>query len=118
MTSCGHTSANALNAGFASSLSASACTFAVRRWISRAIVGSAVWCAIQSVRASKRSTSATWHALDGTPLASYSETSASIDTESRRDSASAIALSQLRTYSICIGYSMSVASHPKILADA
>ena len=45
-------------------------------------------------------------------------TSASIDTESKRDSASAIAFSQPRTYTICIGYSIIVASHPEILADS
>ena len=61
MTSCGHTSANAFRAGFASSSSASARTFAFKTWTTRAIVGSALCCAIQSVRASKRSISATGH---------------------------------------------------------
>ena len=38
--------------------------------------------------------------------------------KSKRDSASAIAFSQPRTYSICIEYSISVASHAEILTDA
>ena len=62
MKSCGHTSANAFSAGFASSLSASARAFGFRKLITRAIVWSALCCAIQSVSASKRSTSATGHA--------------------------------------------------------
>ena len=41
-----------------------------------------------------------------------------MDTESNRDNASAMVFSQPRTYAICIGYSISVASQPEIPADA
>ena len=41
-----------------------------------------------------------------------------MDTESKRVNASEMAFSQPRTYSICIGYSISVASQPEIRADA
>ena len=41
-----------------------------------------------------------------------------MDTESKRNNASAMAFSQPRTYSICIGYFISVASQREIRADA
>ena len=80
MTSCYHASAIVFSAEFSSSLSASMRAFLFRKWITRAIVGSAFYCAIQSTRAFRRSASATGHAYDVTFLASSAGTSASIDT--------------------------------------
>ena len=40
-----------------------------------------------------------------------------MDTESKRDNAMAMAFSQPRTYSILIGYSITVASQPDIRAN-